>query len=46
MVQIFTPTQAEPTFAENIIGGVTDYVKGGGLVGMGIRTAQDVFGNT
>ena len=40
----FTPTQAEPTFAENIIGGVTDYVKGGGLVGMGIRTAQDVFG--
>ena len=40
----FTPTQAEPTFAENVIGGVTDYVKGGGLIGMGIRAAQDVFG--
>ena len=40
----FTPTQDEPTFAENVIGGVTDYVKGGGLIGMGIRAAQDVFG--
>ena len=40
----FTPTQAEPTFTENVIGGVTDYVKGGGLIGMGIRAAQDVFG--
>ena len=39
-----TPTQAEPTFAENVIGGVTNYVKGGGLIGMGIRAAQDVFG--
>ena len=40
----FTPTQDEPTFAENVIGGVTDYVKGGGLIGAGIRTVQDVFG--
>jgi len=40
----FTPTQAEPTFAENVIGGVTDYVKGGGLIGMGINAVKDVFG--
>ena len=40
----FTPTQAEPTFAENVIGGVTDYVKSGGLIGMGINAVKDVFG--
>ena len=36
----FTPTQPEPTFVEN----VTNFVKGGGLMGLGIRTAQDIFG--
>ena len=40
----FTPTQDEPTFAENVIGGVTDYVKSGGLIGMGINAVKDVFG--
>ena len=36
----FTPTQPEPTFVEN----VTNFVKGGGLMGLGIKTVQDIFG--
>ena len=35
----FTPTN-EPTIVDR----VTDYVTGGGLIGAGIRTVQDVFG--
>jgi len=35
----FTPTN-EPTIVDTI----TDYVTGGGLIGAGIRTVQDVFG--
>ena len=33
-----------PTYQPTIVDRVTDYVTGGGLVGMGIRAAQDVFG--
>lgn len=38
----FTPTQEDSTFGEQ----VTDFITGGGLIGAGIRTAQDLFGGT
>jgi len=38
----FTPTPGEPTITES----VTDFISKGGLVGLGVRTAQDLFGST
>ena len=33
-----------PTYQPTIVDRVTDYVKGGGLIGMGINAVKDVFG--
>jgi len=38
----FTPTPGEPTITES----VTDFISKGGLIGLGVRTAQDLFGST